>query len=1055
LFFYQFEDFQMANKLTYDELRKKLEECTAEINKTNKHLDKEIKYRKAVERALREGEERYRLLFENAGALIQVFDKNGICKMLNETAARYYEGAPGDFIGKSFHDLRLEAANEYLERNRKILNTGVGQIFDELIKLPSGRERWFLSNAQPIRDAAGNIFATQIISQDITERRNAENALMESEERYRLLAENVSDVIWTIDMNMNLTYVSPSVNKMRGYTADEVITQKLDEILTPESVKVAKREYLRAISGEETKEDLDKSYFLEVEQKCKDGSTIWTELNVTFLRDSDGQPTGFIGVTRDISKRKKAEDALRESEKEYRNLFDSIPDPVAIVHENLNILFNQTFTQIFGYDHHDLEKGLTLIDMIPNDDDKEIARNRIEGRLLGKKIIPEFHNVNIINKQGGIIPCEVKGTLIQYNGRPADLVILRDITERKHVEETLRESEGRYRLLAENVTDVIWTADMNLKFTYISPSVKRLRGYSVDEALAQTMEEVMTPTSFETVMITFNEALKEGKKDEQKDLNKSYVLELELNCKDSSTVWTEIKVSFLRDTASRPIGIIGVTRDISERKRSEEARRETEEKYRMLIDNYDAPITVYDREGTTLMMNRAAAKWVGKNPEDLIGKGIREYLASEADLMINRFRSVIDSEKGADFEDMLELPSGKRWFWSNLQPVKDINGKTYAVQTISYDITERNQAKEALEKSEERLALALQATTDGIWDWNILKNEAYVSQAFKEMLGIKEDIAILVPFDAWTSRIHPDHYDGVVRQLWAALEGKTPYNVEYLVRNETGEYRWHNARGMALFNEEGKAFRMVGSIRDIHERMEKEEHIRSLTQQLIMAQEIEWKRISRELHDYVAQDLAASKVASGLLLTHKKTLSDDLRQNITNISNTLDKAIKAVRDLAYNLRPQDLEELGLIQSVFRYCEDFSEMHTIGVDFHYTGIDSLRLSFEAEINIFRLIQEALNNIKKHADARHATVRIVGAFPNIILRIEDDGKGFDVEKRLASSIDEKRMGLRNMEERVILLHGQMKIHSKPEVGTIISIRFPYKENKYEPQEDHINP
>lgn len=153
----------------------------------------------------------------------------------------------------------------------------------------------------------------------------------------------------------------------------------------------------------------------------------------------------------------------------------------------------------------------------------------------------------------------------------------------------------------------------------------------------------------------------------------------------------------------------------------------------------------------------------------------------------------------------------------------------------------------------------------------------------------------------------------------------------------------------------------------------------------------------------------------------------------------------AVRDMAYDLGPHGLEELGLIHTAYQYCEDFSEKSGVDVDFQYTGFDRFKLSLETEINIYRLIQEGLNNVWKHADTTHARIRLIRAFPNVILRIEDNGKGFDVEKRLLSSVDEKRMGIGNMKERVNLLQGQMKIHSWPEAGTVISIKFPYKEDE----------
>jgi signal transduction histidine kinase len=238
---------------------------------------------------------------------------------------------------------------------------------------------------------------------------------------------------------------------------------------------------------------------------------------------------------------------------------------------------------------------------------------------------------------------------------------------------------------------------------------------------------------------------------------------------------------------------------------------------------------------------------------------------------------------------------------------------------------------------------------------------------------------------------------------------------------------------------------MVGSIQDIHDRKQAEKQIRTLTQKLIEAQESERQTISRELHDRVAQDLSTTKIACDLILGDEPKLAPEFIRKVSEISNTLNSTIFAVRDLAYDLRPPGLEDLGLAQTIFLYCEDFSEKSGVHVDFHYAGINNLSLGLYAEINIFRLIQEGLNNIWKHADASHAVIRLVGAFPNIILRIEDNGKGFDIQKRLSAAVDEKRMGLRSMEERASLLQGKMSLQSRPNEGTIISLKFPYKENK----------
>ncbi|MGD8893900.1 MAG: sensor histidine kinase, partial [Desulfobacterales bacterium] len=163
------------------------------------------------------------------------------------------------------------------------------------------------------------------------------------------------------------------------------------------------------------------------------------------------------------------------------------------------------------------------------------------------------------------------------------------------------------------------------------------------------------------------------------------------------------------------------------------------------------------------------------------------------------------------------------------------------------------------------------------------------------------------------------------------------------------------------------------------------------------------------------------------------------------ISKALRGCIKEIRDLSYDLLPPDLDEMGLVNTLFQYCDDFSKENGITVDFNSAGIEDLRLDFDTEINLYRLVQEGLNNIKKHAKADHVTVRLVAAFPDIILRIKDNGKGFNVRKRTSKLRKEKRMGIHSMKQRARLLRGKMEIQSKPMQGTKISITLPYRNNK----------
>jgi len=232
-------------------------------------------------------------------------------------------------------------------------------------------------------------------------------------------------------------------------------------------------------------------------------------------------------------------------------------------------------------------------------------------------------------------------------------------------------------------------------------------------------------------------------------------------------------------------------------------------------------------------------------------------------------------------------------------------------------------------------------------------------------------------------------------------------------------------------------------VQDITDRKRAEEQVHALSQQLIKAQESERRRLARDLHDYLAQDLSVLKMGLDTFLDDQPDTSSEKRQRVSELSKMIQRAIMDIRDLAYDLRPASLDELGLVETVLHYCQDFSEPNAMKVDFFSIGLDNIRLDSDTEITLYRLIQEGLNNIRKHADASHVTVRLSASFPHIILRIEDNGKGFDLERRPDAAVQEKRMGLRTMAERAALLNGKMKIESRPGQGTKIVVEVPYKE------------
>jgi PAS domain S-box-containing protein len=301
--------------------------------------------------------------------------------------------------------------------------------------------------------------------------------------------------------------------------------------------------------------------------------------------------------------------------------------------------------------------------------------------------------------------------------------------------------------------------------------------------------------------------------------------------------------------------------------------------------------------------------------------------------------------------------------------------------------------------------------------------------------------------------IHPDYREIVEERVSKRLKGESvPDHYEVQRLKKDGGTIWCEMIATSI-EYRGKPA-IMGNIVNITKRKQAEEHVRTLTQQLMKAQENERQRIARYLHDNVAQDLSLVKIGCETLLDNYPSIHIGIKEKTSELSTILRKSISALRNFAYDLHPPGLEQLGLVRTVYQYCEEFPEKTKIRIDFFAAGMDDLTISFDTEINLYRLIQEALWNIKKHADASRVTIKMVASFPYIILRIEDDGKGFDIKDRMVSAIKEKRMGLRSMEERVRLLNGKMKIQSRPAEGTKIYIEVPYKEQNHVRKKEHID-
>ncbi len=426
----------MTKKPTYEELEKRIQELEVTESKLKFSQEK-----------LRESEERFALAVK--GSNLGLWDWNirtGDLAYSEHWADmleyRINELEPNISTFESFlHPADKDRVMESLIKSFKDDDFEYNEEFR--MKTRSGGWRWINSRGKVVaRDTEKKALRMVGTNTDISKQKQVEEALKKSEERYRLLAENVTDIIWTMDMKMNFTYYSPSITRLQGFTVEEALARSAEESMTPASFDTiikAMVEELEIYNKEQ--KPLDRSRKVEVELFCKDGSTIWAEVEASFIYDANGQPESIIGVTRDITERKQADEALKKSEK-------------------------------------------------------------------------------------------------------------------------------KYRLLAENANDLIWTTDLNLKINYTSPSIKSLRGYTPEEVINQKIEDILTPDSLEYAIKTFVKVFEQLENGIEVD--DPYTLESECYCKDGSTIWVENKISSLEDSEGEAIGLFGISRDITERRRTEQ-----------------------------------------------------------------------------------------------------------------------------------------------------------------------------------------------------------------------------------------------------------------------------------------------------------------------------------------------------------------------------------------------------------------------------------------------------------------------------------------------------
>lgn len=355
---------------------------------------------------------------------------------------------------------------------------------------------------------------------------------------------------------------------------------------------------------------------------------------------------------------------------------------------------------------------------------------------------------------------------------------------------------------------------------------------------------------------------------------------------------------------------------------------------------------------------------------------------------------------------------------------------------------------DALLRSEERFHLAAAGSHDGIWDWDVKTNRVYYSPRLKKQLGIAPGDDFPPVPETFYKYMHPDDEQRIKLAVQRHVLHHDPYNVEYRMRTPNG-YRWFRAHAQAIWDSQGNYLRMAGSISDIHERhmaeqslhqaQEREIHAREeFAQHLLLAQEQERQRLANELHDSVGQNLSLIK-SRALLFLQQPNLPADVTHHIAALSDLTTDVIAEVRAVAQNLRPLHIEQLGLTDALDTLLNKVASSSELAIEQRLENVDDV-LTGAAATHLFRIVQEALNNILKHARAKRCRVWLERDLHCVRLTITDDGVGFDTH----AGAQPAGLGLASIAERSRMLAATLHIKSTVGEGSTIHVEVPIAES-----------
>ncbi len=627
---------------------------------------------------------------------------------------------------------------------------------------------------------------------DITERISVELALKENEERLRVITDCAQDAIIMMNPLGKITFWNPAAERILGYTYSEAIGQNLHEFITPHEYRSrfhsAFPDFVCSGKGNAVDQTLD------LQALRKDGGLIDIQLSLSAIRSTDGWHA--VGIVRDITEMKRSQLALFTSEERYRRLVENsyniiytltLDGSFSFVSSSWTNLIGHPVNQVIGHNisefvhPDDIQKCISFINLVSN------TRQRQEGIVYRVKHVDGSWRWHITSA----VPLfDDTGDIVSFEG------IAADITERKSAEDALHVEKQKYQTLTESMKDVVWILDPEtLMFTYMSPSIVNLTGYTADETMCKPAGDWLLGNeakSYIEFIRQRNQMVLTGMISQANH----FTDEIGQQCKDGSTVWTEVITNYRTNCETGRLEVHGVTRDVTERKRVQDALRSSESEYRRIVETAFEGLVAIDQDDTIKIINPQMASMLGYTVEDLCGQKLSSLIdPSEVDAHQCQIGNRAAGLSGVYERCFKHKDGGKVWTVVSARPIMAEDGRFEGSFGMVSDITDQKSVEQELKVSEEKYRTLIQSANEviAVIQDNIV---CLVNPIALELTGYTEQEITSKHFVEY---IHPDDQRVVLDRHINRLRGEHPVSrYEIRIIKKSGDVLWVSTNVVAI-----------------------------------------------------------------------------------------------------------------------------------------------------------------------------------------------------------------------------------------------------------------